>query len=64
MCALRRYGVFAVDQLYIKHITDTVKMDSTWGRVFYSNFLVRTPPPPPDPRDVKIQLGARGRVGA
>lgn len=26
-------------QIYIKHAVDTVKMDSNWGRVFYTNLL-------------------------
>mmetsp|Transcript_7549 Transcript_7549/g.13154 ORF Transcript_7549/g.13154 Transcript_7549/m.13154 type:complete len:308 (-) Transcript_7549:170-1093(-) len=32
------YAVFCFDQLYIKHITNTVKM-TTWGRVYYTNIL-------------------------
>ena len=33
------YVIFCLDQVYIKHIVDTVKMDSNWGRVYYSNLL-------------------------
>lgn len=32
------YVVFVFDQVYIKHITNTVKM-TTWGRVMYTNGL-------------------------
>ena len=31
------YVIFCFDQLYIKHAVDTVKVDSNWGRVFYTN---------------------------
>mmetsp|Transcript_33316 Transcript_33316/g.80571 ORF Transcript_33316/g.80571 Transcript_33316/m.80571 type:complete len:319 (+) Transcript_33316:46-1002(+) len=41
-CALW-YLIFCVDQIYLKHITNTVKMQSNWGRVFYSNFLASIP---------------------
>jgi len=41
-CALW-YGIFCIDQIYLKHITNTVKMQSNWGRVFYSNFLASLP---------------------
>lgn len=37
------YVIFCLDQIYLKHITNTVKMDSNWGRVFYSNFLASLP---------------------
>jgi len=37
------YAVFCVDQIYLKHITNTVKMDSNWGRVYYSNLLAAIP---------------------
>jgi len=37
------YFVFCVDQIYLKHITNTVKMDSNWGRVYYSNLLAAIP---------------------
>ena len=37
------YVIFCMDQIYLKHVIDTVKMDSTWGRVFYSNFLASVP---------------------
>jgi GDP-mannose transporter len=33
------YVVFVFDQIYVKHVVTTVKMDSMWGRVFYSNLL-------------------------
>ena len=33
------YCVFCFDQIYIKHAVDSVKMQSNWGRVFYTNFL-------------------------
>lgn len=36
------YAIFCMDQIYLKHITNTVKM-SNWGRVFYSNFLASCP---------------------
>ncbi|KAL3765007.1 hypothetical protein ACHAWO_001969 [Cyclotella atomus] len=36
------YCIFCLDQIYLKHITNTVKM-SNWGRVFYSNFLAACP---------------------
>ncbi len=32
------YVVFTFDQIYIKFVTDTVKM-TTWGRVYYTNML-------------------------
>lgn len=41
-CALW-YCVFCVDQIYLKHVTNTVKMDSNWGRVYYSNLLASIP---------------------
>ena len=41
-CALW-YFIFCMDQIYLKHITNTVKMKSNWGRVFYSNFLASVP---------------------
>jgi len=37
------YVVFCTDQIYLKHITNTVKMDSNWGRVYYSNLLAAIP---------------------
>ena len=37
------YVIFCLDQIYLKHVTDTVKMESNWGRVFYSNFLASVP---------------------
>lgn len=37
------YVIFCLDQIYLKHITNTVKMESNWGRVFYSNFLAALP---------------------
>lgn len=36
------YVVFTFDQVYIKHITNTVKM-TTWGRVYYTNMLPVVP---------------------
>ena len=33
------YSVFVVDQIYVKHVVTAVPMDSTWGRVLYSNLL-------------------------
>jgi GDP-mannose transporter len=33
------YLIFCIDQIYLKHVADTVKMESNWGRVFYSNLL-------------------------
>lgn len=41
-CALW-YCIFCLDQIYLKHVVDSVKMDSTWGRVFYSNLLASLP---------------------
>jgi len=37
------YVIFLFDQLYLKHVANTVKMDSNWGRVFYQNFLSSFP---------------------
>jgi GDP-mannose transporter len=37
------YFIFCLDQVYLKHVVDSVKMDSNWGRVFYSNFLASCP---------------------
>jgi len=37
------YCIFCLDQIYLKHITNTVKMQSNWGRVFYSNLLASLP---------------------
>lgn len=37
------YCIFCLDQIYLKHITNTVKMQSNWGRVFYSNLLASIP---------------------
>jgi len=36
------YIVFCFDQLFIKHVTDTVKM-TTWGRVYYTNMIPVVP---------------------
>jgi GDP-mannose transporter len=33
------YCVFCFDQIYIKHAVDSVKMESNWGRVYYTNLL-------------------------
>lgn len=41
-CALW-YLIFCLDQIYLKHVTNTVKMDSNWGRVLYSNLLASIP---------------------
>jgi len=37
------YAVFTVDQIYIKHVCDFVKMKSNWGRVYYTNLLASLP---------------------
>ena len=37
------YVAFLVDQIYIKHVVDTVQMDSNWGRVYYCNLLASIP---------------------
>lgn len=37
------YCIFCLDQIYLKHVTNTVKMRSNWGRVFYSNLLASAP---------------------
>jgi len=37
------YSVFTLDQVYIKHVCNNVKMKSNWGFVFYSNFLPSFP---------------------
>eukprot|EP00549_Striatella_unipunctata_P023764 CAMPEP_0118688746 /NCGR_PEP_ID=MMETSP0800-20121206/9090_1 /TAXON_ID=210618 ORGANISM="Striatella unipunctata, Strain CCMP2910" /NCGR_SAMPLE_ID=MMETSP0800 /ASSEMBLY_ACC=CAM_ASM_000638 /LENGTH=330 /DNA_ID=CAMNT_0006586037 /DNA_START=874 /DNA_END=1866 /DNA_ORIENTATION=- len=37
------YVIFCLDQIYLKHIVSTVKMDSNWGRVLYSNLLAALP---------------------
>jgi solute carrier family 35 len=36
------YIIFCLDQIYLKHITNTVKMEN-WSRVFYSNLLASMP---------------------
>lgn len=41
-CALW-YMVFCLDQVYVKHVTNTVKMKSNWGRVYYSSVLASMP---------------------
>jgi GDP-mannose transporter len=33
------YVVFVFDQIYVKHVVSSVKMESMWGRVYYSNLL-------------------------
>lgn len=33
------YCIFVMDQVYLKHVVDNVKMESNWGRVYYSNLL-------------------------
>ena len=37
------YGIFLLNQVYIKYVVDSVQMDSNWGRVFYSNALAAIP---------------------
>eukprot|EP00970_Alexandrium_tamarense_P008453 scaffold1618_cov196-Alexandrium_tamarense.AAC.13 len=37
------YAIFCMDQIYLKHVTNTVRMKSNWGRVFYSNFIASLP---------------------
>mmetsp|Transcript_6063 Transcript_6063/g.19760 ORF Transcript_6063/g.19760 Transcript_6063/m.19760 type:complete len:322 (-) Transcript_6063:199-1164(-) len=37
------YSIFCLDQIYLKHVTNTVKMESNWGRVYYSNLLAAIP---------------------
>jgi len=37
------YVMFCLDQIYLKHITNTVKMESNWGRVYYCNLLAALP---------------------
>lgn len=37
------YLIFCLDQIYLKHVINTVKMDSNWGRVYYSNLLASIP---------------------
>jgi GDP-mannose transporter len=37
------YFIFCMDQIYLKHVTSTVKMESNWGRVLYSNLLASLP---------------------
>uniref|UniRef100_A0A7S2U136 Sugar phosphate transporter domain-containing protein n=1 Tax=Lotharella oceanica TaxID=641309 RepID=A0A7S2U136_9EUKA len=37
------YSVFCFDQVYLKHAADTVKMQSNWGKVYYSNLLACIP---------------------
>eukprot|EP00978_Attheya_sp_CCMP212_P007290 scaffold16948_cov53-Attheya_sp.AAC.5 len=41
-CALW-YLIFCMDQIYLKHIINTVEMQSNWGRVYYSNLLAAMP---------------------
>lgn len=31
------YIIFCFDQVFIKHVVDNVKVESNWGRVFYTN---------------------------
>jgi GDP-mannose transporter len=33
------YFIFVLNQVYIKFVVDSVKMESNWGRVYYSNLL-------------------------
>lgn len=37
------YCIFCLDQVYLKHVTNTVQMESNWGRVLYSNLLASVP---------------------
>ena len=37
------FFVFCLDQIYLKHVVNSVEMDSNWGRVFYSNFVACLP---------------------
>ena len=37
------FVVFACDQVYIKHAVETVKMQSNWGRVYYTNLMAAVP---------------------
>lgn len=37
------YIIFCLDQVYLKHVTNTVNMESNWGRVLYSNLLASIP---------------------
>ena len=35
--------IFTLDQVYLKHVTNTVRMKSNWGRVLYTNGLASVP---------------------
>jgi len=37
------YVVFIIDQIYIKHVCNTVKMKTNWGKVYYTNLLSSLP---------------------
>ena len=37
------YGIFVFDQVYVKHVIQSVPMRSTWGRVYYTNLLAVPP---------------------
>lgn len=37
------YFIFLIDQLYLKHVCQKVKMKSNWGRVYYLNLLSSSP---------------------
>jgi len=37
------YFMFTVDQIYIKHVCNKVKMKSNWGRVYYTNLIASVP---------------------
>ena len=37
------YLIFISDQLYIKHVCEKVKVNSNWGRVYYTNLMSSIP---------------------
>jgi len=37
------FAIFTLDQVYLKHVINTVTMRSNWGRVFYTNLLAAIP---------------------
>merc|ERR1712072_212943 len=52
------FVVFTFDQIYIKHAVDGVKMDSNWGRVYYTNMIASAPLLLSSSREYAASLGA------
>jgi hypothetical protein len=38
-----RVCIFITDQIYLKHVVDTVKVKSNWGRAYLMNLLGSVP---------------------